>query len=104
VHSLRVVDEDVQRAVQRRRTTPTDARLGEIQGRDKDVRVPGGGRDLEATRFPASALRTARVTSAPAPASARAVSMPMPELAPVTMARPVGEIDTVTTSPAVDSA
>jgi hypothetical protein len=36
---------------------------------------------------PVWTLRTARVTSAPAEASTLAVSMPIPELAPVTMAR-----------------
>jgi hypothetical protein len=40
-----------------------------------------------ATFLPASRLRTASVTSAPVDASARAVSTPMPELAPVTTAR-----------------
>ncbi len=40
-----------------------------------------------AAAVPASVLRTARVTSAPAQASARAVSRPMPDDAPVTMAR-----------------
>jgi hypothetical protein len=37
----------------------------------------------------ASRLRTAMVTWAPIDASARAVSVPMPELAPVTTAPPV---------------
>ena len=40
-----------------------------------------------ATRAPAVASRTARVTSAPAVASTRAVSAPIPEDAPVTTAR-----------------
>ena len=57
-----------------------------------------------AARSPASTLRTASVTSAPAPASARAVSMPMPDAPPVTMARrPVRSMPS-TTSAAVDSA
>ena len=57
-----------------------------------------------AVRSPASTLRTARVTSAPAPASARAVSMPIPDAPPVTMARrPVRSMPS-TTSAAVDSA
>src|SRR3954451_20195190 len=51
---------------------------------------------------PASVLRTARVTWAPAPASARAVSMPIPDDAPVTMARlPVRSMP-ATTSAAVE--
>jgi len=56
-----------------------------------------------AVRSPAATLRTARVTSAPALASARAVSMPMPDAPPVTMTRrPVRSIP-ATTSAAVDS-
>ena len=46
-----------------------------------------------ATRSPASGSRTARVTSAPAAASARAVSTPMPEAPPVTIARRPGQVD-----------
>ena len=42
---------------------------------------------LAALRSPASVSRTARVTSAPALANARAVSIPMPDEAPVTIAR-----------------
>ena len=57
-----------------------------------------------AVRSPASTLRTASVTSAPAPASARAVSMPIPDAPPVTMTRrPVRSMPS-TTSAAVDSA
>ena len=57
-----------------------------------------------AVRSPAAMLRTARVTSAPAPASARAVSTPMPDAPPVTMARrPVRSMPSMT-SAAVDSA
>jgi len=53
---------------------------------------------------PASVLRTASVTAAPVPASARAVSMPMPDAAPVTtMRRPVRSMPRAT-SAAVDSA
>src|SRR4051794_31897597 len=51
---------------------------------------------------PASVLRTARVTWTPAPASARAVSTPIPDDAPVTMARlPVRSMP-ATTSAAVE--
>ena len=57
-----------------------------------------------AVRSPASTSRTASVTEAPAPASARAVSMPMPDAPPVTMARrPVRSMPS-TTSAAVDPA
>ncbi len=58
----------------------------------------------EAVRSPASRLRTASVTSAPAPASARAVSMPIPDAPPVTMARRPVRSMPATTSAAVDSA
>src|SRR4051812_34256337 len=51
---------------------------------------------------PAPVLRTASVTRAPAPASVRAVSMPMPDEAPVTIARlPVRSMP-ATTSAAVE--
>ena len=56
-----------------------------------------------ATRSPAAVSRTASVTSAPAPLSARAVSIPIPEAPPVTIARlPVRSMP-ATTSAAVDS-
>jgi len=53
---------------------------------------------------PASRLRTARVTSAPALASARAVSTPIPEEAPVTIARRPDRPTPAMTSAAVDCA
>src|SRR5580704_11797399 len=57
-----------------------------------------------AVRWPASASRTASVTSAPTLASARAVSIPMPDAPPVTIARrPVRSIPAMT-SAAVDCA
>src|SRR3954447_10353611 len=55
-----------------------------------------------ATRSPASVLRTAPVTAAPAPASARAVSTPIPDDAPVTMARLPDRSTPSITSAAVD--
>src|SRR4051812_8530327 len=55
-----------------------------------------------AVRAPASVLRTASVTCAPEPASARAVSMPMPDDAPVTMARLPLRSMPATTSAAVE--
>src|SRR5262249_15758651 len=55
-----------------------------------------------ATRSPASVLRTASVTAAPAPASARAVSTPIPEDAPVMTARLPDRSTPATTSAAVD--
>ncbi len=57
-----------------------------------------------AVACPASGLRTARVTSAPAPARARAVSTPMPEAAPVTTARRPVRSTPAITSAAVDCA
>ena len=56
-----------------------------------------------AVRSPASVLRTASVTSAPAPASALAVSTPIPEVAPVTTARLPDRSIPLTTSAAVES-
>src|ERR1700759_120579 len=50
---------------------------------------------------PASRLRTASVTSAPAPASERAVSTPIPDEAPVTTARTPVRSRPATTSSAV---
>jgi len=56
-----------------------------------------------ATLLPASAFRTASVTSAPAAASARAVSTPIPDEPPVTIARLPVKSTPLTTSVAVDS-
>ena len=52
----------------------------------RTFRCPAAARISAATACPASGLRTASVTTAPASASARAVSTPMPDVAPVTMA------------------
>src|SRR3954464_37618 len=52
---------------------------------------------------PASVLRTASVTVAPAPARARAVSTPMPDAAPVTTTRRPLRSMPAATSAAVDS-
>src|SRR3954463_6250655 len=56
-----------------------------------------------ATRSPYVVLRTARVTDAPAAASARAVSTPIPDEAPVTIAVLPVRSTPATTSAAVDS-
>src|SRR5258708_4230039 len=56
-----------------------------------------------AVRSPASVLRRAIVTSAPAPASARAVSIPMPDEPPVTIARLPDRSMPSITSAAVES-
>jgi hypothetical protein len=56
-----------------------------------------------ATFWPASVSRTASVTAAPALASALAVSMPMPEELPVTIARLPVRSTPATTSAALDS-
>jgi hypothetical protein len=58
---------------------------------------------LAAVRCPAARSRTASVTSAPALASARAVSTPMPDEAPVTMARVPARSMPSMTCAAVDS-
>ena len=54
-----------------------------------------------ATAWPAATSRTARVTSAPVRARARAVSTPMPDAAPVTTARRPVRSTPRTTSSAV---
>jgi hypothetical protein len=56
-----------------------------------------------AVRCPASVSRTASVTSAPALASARAVSTPIPDEPPVTIARAPQRSIPAITSAAVDS-
>src|SRR6201991_52961 len=65
--------------------------------------LPVLSRISAATRSPASVLRTASVTAAPASASARAVSTPIPDDAPVTMARLPDRSTPARTSAAVDS-
>src|ERR1700754_3343660 len=64
--------------------------------------LPVPSRISAATRSPASGLRTASVTAAPASASARAVSTPIPDDAPVTMARLPDRSTPAMTSAAVD--
>ena len=81
----------------------TEALVGEVQRRDRDGGVPVRRAMSAAVRSPASVSRTARVTSAPAPASARAVSTPMPDAPPVTIARRPVRSTPATTSAAVDS-
>ena len=66
-----------------------------------DVATPTVRLMSAAVRSPAAVSRTASVTSAPAPASARAVSMPMPEAPPVTIARLPVRSTPSTTSAAV---
>ena len=61
--------------------------IGEVEIAHVDVGVARRRGDVAAVCSPASRLRTASVTVAPAPASARAVSTPMPDAAPVTMTR-----------------
>src|SRR5580704_1781505 len=58
---------------------------------------------LELTDTMRALSRTARVTPAPAPASSRAVSTPMPDAAPVTIARLPDRSTAAATSAAVDS-
>jgi hypothetical protein len=55
------------------------------------------------TASPRAVLRTARVTAAPAPASALAVSTPMPDAPPVMIARLPARSIPSTTSAAVES-
>ena len=82
----------------------TEARTARSRGATATCLLPVVAMMSSAVCSPALVLRTARVTSAPAPASARAVSIPIPEAPPVTMARrPVRSIPSMT-SAAVDSA
>ena len=53
----------------------------------RSARLPVDAVMSAAARSPAAVSRTASVTSAPMAASVRAVSMPMPDEAPVTIAR-----------------
>ena len=65
--------------------------------------LPVLSRIRSATRSPDDVSRTASVTDAPAAASARAVSTPMPEEAPVTIADLPDRSTPAMTSAAVDS-
>jgi hypothetical protein len=78
--------------------------IREVERCDPDPFVTRAWTMSSATRFPASTFRTASVTSAFARASARAVSIPMPEAAPVTIARRAVRSTPATTSAAVDCA
>jgi hypothetical protein len=77
--------------------------VGEVEPPDVDGVVAVVAVMSAAVRLPASVLRTASVTSAPASARARAVSIPIPDEEPVTIARlPLRSIP-ASTSAAVDS-
>ncbi len=65
--------------------------------------LPVLSRISAATRSPDEVLRTASVTDAPAAASARAVSTPIPDDAPVTMALLPVRSTPAMTSAAVDA-
>ena len=82
----------------------TDAWSARSSGATRTCWLPVVAVISAAVRSPAARLRTARVTSAPAPASARAVSMPIPEAPPVTITRWPFRSIPATTSAAVDSA
>jgi hypothetical protein len=70
-----------------------DARSARSSGATRTCRLPVAAAISEAMRCLVSALRAARVTSAPVVASARAVSTPMPEALPVTMIRLPPKVD-----------
>ena len=81
----------------------TEARSARSNAATRTPPLPVVEEISAATRSPAAVSRTARVTSAPAPARARAVSTPMPDAPPVTtVRRPVRSMP-ATTSSAVDS-
>jgi hypothetical protein len=73
--------------VQPETNSPTEARSARSSRATRTRGLPPAALIADAAFSPASVSRTARVTSAPAPASTRAVSWPMPEEAPVTIAR-----------------
>src|SRR5882757_4773986 len=89
--------------VHERTKLATEAGSARSSGATRTAAVPGGRSApiLSATLVPASTLRTARVNSAPAEPSARAASMPIPELAPVTMTRCPCRFSPLTISAAV---
>ena len=81
-HHAGVVDQDVQRSAPMPATKARDAATGR-RGRvapTMTASLPVLSLMSAATRSPAAVLRTASVTAAPAAASARAVSTPIPEL------------------------
>jgi len=85
--TARVVDEHVQRPAPAGHEGGDRHRVGEVQPADPQSVGAVVLLMSAAVRLPASVSRTASVTSAPAPARARAVSTPMPEEPPVTIAR-----------------
>jgi len=100
-HDAGVVDQDVQRS----RPAPYEGRdrcrLGQVSGAIRTGLFPVLPMMSSAARRPASASRTASVTSAFALAKARAVAIPMPEAPPVTIARRPLRSTPETTSAAV---
>ena len=83
-------------------STATDTWSARSSGATYTSLLPVAAMMSSAVRFPASVLRTASVTSAPAPASALAVSIPMPDAPPVTRARLPVRSTPSRTSAAVD--
>lgn len=81
----------------------TDAWSARSSGATKSCLLPVVAMTSWTVRSPAARSRTASVTSAPAPASARTVSMPMPDAPPVTTTRRPVRSTPATTSAAVDS-
>ena len=87
-HDAGVVDQDVQSALPGGDEVADRLPVSQVESRHVDLGVAGRRSDgLARPRCPAARLRTARVTSAPIAAKARAVSMPMPDAPPVTTTR-----------------
>jgi hypothetical protein len=80
---IRMCNASVQSAQKRR----TEAMSASSSGLTSTASFPVEARISSATADAASGRRTASVTAAPADASVRAVSMPIPEAPPVTRAR-----------------
>ena len=81
-HHAGVVDQHVQRPVQAADEAAIDARSARSRCATCTPELPVVSTISPAVRSPAAMSRTASVTSAPVPASARAVSMPIPTRRP----------------------
>ena len=93
-HHACVVDQDVERSIPARDERGTER--GSARSSSATMAAPAMS---AASRRPAAVSRTANVTSAPAVPSARAVSLPMPDEAPVTIARlPLRSIPAMTSA------
>ena len=103
-HHSGVVDEQMQRPVPGGDERVHGVEVGEVESADPDGLVAGRAADIDSGPLDGGVSRTASITSAPVAASARAVSMPIPDEAPVTIARRPERSTLSVTSQIVDSA